>query len=193
MPASGDATAAYVALSRVRRIQDLHILRDFDAASLRRSGTKAGVDILLQRLRGSLGRRDRRCLDCLELDRQERATLRCKRVCYGHLCHGTLQPRTAFNKRQRANTVAKPVCLRCSADARVHLKCHGTCRRLLPVALFSDHQLRDRSTAVCTTCASSNQVAAGNPAVAASNVTNAARAAASMMTILHKREAGGYY
>jgi len=52
IPPSGDATAAYVALSRVRTRETLFILREFDFDKLRRSGSKAGVDILLQRLRG---------------------------------------------------------------------------------------------------------------------------------------------
>eukprot|EP00660_Eupelagonema_oceanica_P019528 gene19528-biopygen34115 len=56
IPPGGDTTASYVALSRVRRREDLFILRDFSADQLRRGGTKAGVDILLRRLRGELGR-----------------------------------------------------------------------------------------------------------------------------------------
>eukprot|EP00666_Eupelagonemidae_sp_cell4sb_P018055 gene18055-biopygen35736 len=63
---SGESTAAYIALSRVRRLQDLHILRDFDATRLRRGGTKASVDILLHRLRGTLSdaTERKRCVRC---------------------------------------------------------------------------------------------------------------------------------
>ena len=42
-------------LSRVRTADALYILRDFDVSKLRRSGSKAGVDILLKRMRGDLG------------------------------------------------------------------------------------------------------------------------------------------
>eukprot|EP00663_Eupelagonemidae_sp_cell21sb_P004861 gene4861-5612_t len=55
VPPAGDATASYVALSRVRHRNDLFILRIFKRTELRRSGSNAGVDILLQRLRGKLG------------------------------------------------------------------------------------------------------------------------------------------
>ena len=67
IPSGGDATAAYVALSRVRSREDLYILRAFDVSKLRRSGSKAGVDILLQRLRGELGDDEegsKRCMRC---------------------------------------------------------------------------------------------------------------------------------
>eukprot|EP00662_Eupelagonemidae_sp_cell21_P057590 gene57590-biopygen62549 len=54
LPPSGDQSATYVALSRVRHRDDLYILREFDVSNLRRKGSKAGADILLQRLRADL-------------------------------------------------------------------------------------------------------------------------------------------
>ena len=73
IPPSGDATAAYVALSRVRTRESLFILRDFDSKKLRRSGSKAGVDILLQRLRGELTDEEegsKRCMGCRRLKKR---------------------------------------------------------------------------------------------------------------------------
>eukprot|EP00662_Eupelagonemidae_sp_cell21_P057106 gene57106-biopygen107233 len=73
IPPSGDATAAYIALSRVRRRESLFILSDFDPAKLRRSASKAGVDILLQRLRGDLADDEegsKVCTRCTKLKRR---------------------------------------------------------------------------------------------------------------------------
>eukprot|EP00660_Eupelagonema_oceanica_P019254 gene19254-biopygen33633 len=76
LPSSGDRTAAYIALSRVRRREDLFILRAFDPSHLRRKATKASVDILLQRLRGDLR-------DC---DEGSKLCMRCRKM----------RPRSAF-------------------------------------------------------------------------------------------------
>eukprot|EP00663_Eupelagonemidae_sp_cell21sb_P013031 gene13031-biopygen7621 len=59
LPPSGDESATYVALSRVRHRKDLFILRPFNTDKLRRKGSKAAVDILLQEpwhLSGRAGR-----------------------------------------------------------------------------------------------------------------------------------------
>eukprot|EP00662_Eupelagonemidae_sp_cell21_P056868 gene56868-biopygen83888 len=68
IPPSGDPTAAYM-----RHRDSLYILSEFDASKLRRSGSKAGVDILLQRLRGELADDEegsKTCLGCSELKRR---------------------------------------------------------------------------------------------------------------------------
>eukprot|EP00662_Eupelagonemidae_sp_cell21_P057382 gene57382-biopygen58260 len=191
MPSSGDATAAYVALSRVRRREDLYILRDFDSTKLRRSGSKAAVDILLQRLRGDLAdnaegtkecmaprcrkqkprsafvsretkstrqwlSRDRRCLDCLALDKRERdEALRHRaqerrskgeawsakhvvgrRKCHGDGCAGALCPRDAFSPSQR--DVPKPKCIECLSGPRSPTrKCHGACGKSITLRPLS--------------------------------------------------------
>eukprot|EP00660_Eupelagonema_oceanica_P019787 gene19787-biopygen11159 len=199
IPPGGDTTASYVAISRVRTRNDLFILRPFDVDQLRRGGSKAGVDILLRRLRGELGRFDegskecmgchrlkprsafvspdslctrqwnarksinRRCLQCLTLERRERdARQRSehsglhKRVCHGVLCAGTRQPRTAFHHRQLLPSVSKPVCNQCRAHARSYLCC-STCGCEKHASEFSAQQLHhDRQAAVCTSCAASN-------------------------------------
>eukprot|EP00662_Eupelagonemidae_sp_cell21_P056786 gene56786-biopygen53242 len=73
VPPSGDATAVYVALSRVRHRESLFVLGEFDESKLRRSPSKAGVDILLQRLRGELADHEegsKRCGDCGDMKRR---------------------------------------------------------------------------------------------------------------------------
>ena len=85
IPPSGDATAAYVALSRVRHRDHLFILRQFAVDKLRRSGSKAAVDILLQRLRGQLAPNaegSKRCTGCKQLKRRSAfvsSTTKCTR------------------------------------------------------------------------------------------------------------------
>ena len=46
LPDNGDGTAAYVALSRVRRREDLSILRAFDPDSVRRSGVISQLSVV---------------------------------------------------------------------------------------------------------------------------------------------------
>eukprot|EP00660_Eupelagonema_oceanica_P019628 gene19628-biopygen17756 len=203
IPPRGDTTASYVALSRVRSREDLFILRDFDADQLRRGGSKAGVDILLRRLRGDLDRfsegskrcmacrrlkprsafvspetlctrqwnaqksSNRRCLQCLALERKERdatqrqteshrqAGLR-KRVCNGVLCAGARQPRSAFHHTQLTPPVSNPVCKRCHTHTRSHLCC-TECGNEKHISDFSTEQLhRNRHAATCKSCADSN-------------------------------------
>eukprot|EP00660_Eupelagonema_oceanica_P019554 gene19554-biopygen35577 len=234
IPPGGDTTASYVALSRVRKRDDLFILRDFTAEQLRRGGTKAGVDILLRRLRGDLDRfsegskqcmgcnqwklrsafvsaetlctrqwnarksSNRRCLQCLALERRERdkkqsSTQRLqrthlrKRVCNGVLCRGAPQPRDAFHHTQLLPSVIDPVCTRCHSHARSHLRC-CECAEEKNTSAFSTQQLHhNRQAAVCNSCAASR---------AAGNATNKARRASrdscrdDVATSMHQSEPG---
>eukprot|EP00663_Eupelagonemidae_sp_cell21sb_P008328 gene8328-5880_t len=41
--------------------------------------------------------RKRRCLQCLQLDKETRNEQSRQRTCSGHYCKGALQPRTAFS------------------------------------------------------------------------------------------------
>eukprot|EP00662_Eupelagonemidae_sp_cell21_P058062 gene58062-biopygen29592 len=77
IPPSGDPTAVYVALSLslVRDRNSLFILGDFDASKLRRSASKAAVDILLQRLRGELADDEegsKMCTGCSKMKRRSK-------------------------------------------------------------------------------------------------------------------------
>ena len=146
-----DQTAGNIALSRVCRREDLHILRPFGATKLHRRASKASVDILLRCLRGPdhpQGQgdddegskqcmaprcrrlkprsafvsavtnctrqwlsRDRRCLDCAELDRQEKREALYRTDCHGTVCGGRKKPRSAFSPNMRDASV--PVCIEC--------------------------------------------------------------------------------
>eukprot|EP00665_Eupelagonemidae_sp_cell47_P002945 gene2945-6342_t len=100
-------------LSRVQRLTNLYLLRDFDASRLHRSPSKANVDTLLRRLRGELGRHaegSKRCSGC-----------------------GGTKPRSQF-----WDAGADRKCLICAAEAkerrrlgRLHLEC-GRCGEKRP-------------------------------------------------------------
>eukprot|EP00666_Eupelagonemidae_sp_cell4sb_P015307 gene15307-858_t len=108
-------------LSRVQRLSNLYLLRDFDASRLHRSPSKANVDTLLRRLRGELGRHAEGSKHCSGCD--------------------TTKPRSQFvdpDARGKAATRewdagADRKCRVCAADAkekrrleRLHLEC-GKC------------------------------------------------------------------
>eukprot|EP00660_Eupelagonema_oceanica_P019525 gene19525-biopygen14880 len=148
LPASGDRTAAYIALSRVRRREDLFILRPFDATKLRRKATKASVDILLRRLRADLR-------DCDEGSK----------MC---MCCRTMHPRSAFvdatskstaqwmgSDRRCLKCLARDKCERNAATSakRRARKCHGPgCSgAMLPRTAFGRSQ-RNEDQPWCIKC-----------------------------------------
>eukprot|EP00660_Eupelagonema_oceanica_P019259 gene19259-biopygen29520 len=105
IPPRGDTTASYVALSRVRTREDLFILRDFDTDQLRRGGTKAGVDILLRRLRGDLDRFTEGSKQCAACRRMKPRS-------------GFVSTDTMCTRQWNAHKSANRRCLQCLASER---------------------------------------------------------------------------
>eukprot|EP00663_Eupelagonemidae_sp_cell21sb_P004195 gene4195-2480_t len=58
---------------------------------------------------------ERRCLRCLELDKQTRKEESRQRTCNGHYCKGARQPRTAFSYGGGRHIGDGDKCMRCNA------------------------------------------------------------------------------
>eukprot|EP00665_Eupelagonemidae_sp_cell47_P003061 gene3060-6311_t len=144
VPKCADKTAGYIIISRVRKAEDLYLLRDFDASMLRRSASKANADILLQRLRGDLGEHEeasKQCLGCKQVKRRSEFI-----PTEGRHAGSTAQ----WNGRNRR-------CLKCMAPARrkgAEVTCTD-CGRSKPQHAFSSRHMDGPSRkekAVCKAC-----------------------------------------
>eukprot|EP00660_Eupelagonema_oceanica_P019782 gene19782-biopygen31779 len=139
-----DLTAGYIVLSRVRALVGLRLLRDFNPAMLHRHATKANVDILLQRLRGTLTPHEegsKRCTRCKEMKVRSA------------FVHATTGKTTQWESADRK---CLP-CVQAAAEERIASsytwRCIGPCHRLLPRRLFGASQReKGRGNAKCREC-----------------------------------------
>eukprot|EP00662_Eupelagonemidae_sp_cell21_P057789 gene57789-biopygen89576 len=177
IPPSGDATAAYVALPCGEQ-------------ALRRGASKAGVDILLKRLRGDLAADEEGSKTCLGCEKEKP---RSQFVCPEKKCTRQWHSRdrrclqcVAERKQERDKAMYRWVCSECKEKkkrddfVRSELKsttpvcrecnsefhCHGACGKDLPASAFSRTQLRENDEPRCVGCIAKEAAQAAGMSVA---------------------------